>query len=137
MLGLWAGPYPRSAAPFVATENYRWAMGKRRPAIEAATRASHERHQEATLAGQRALEMLPASDRNALRDWYKEQLQPRLSKMSPSEIASGAAMGRTYAYYIVAGTRMPHPRHYPNLAALAGVELPRSLAEALSAPGRS
>jgi hypothetical protein len=43
-------------------------------------------------------------------------------------------MGRSYAYYIVAGTRVPHPRHYPNLAALAGVELPEKLAQALDAP---
>jgi hypothetical protein len=107
------------------TENYRWTMGKRRPAIEPATRASHDRHREATLAAQHALDNLPASDRNALRHWYKEELQPRLSKMSPCEIALGAAMGRSYAYYIVAGTRIPHPRHYPNLAALVGVELPR------------
>jgi hypothetical protein len=42
-------------------------------------------------------------------------------------------MGRSFAYYIVAGTRMPHPRHYPNLAALVGVELPPKFAAALSA----
>jgi hypothetical protein len=56
--------------------------------------------------------------------------------MSPSEIASGAAMGRSYAYYIFAGTRIPHPRHYPNLAALAGVKLPDALAQAVSASER-
>jgi hypothetical protein len=33
----------------------------------------------------------------------------------------------------VAGT-IPRPRHYPNLAALAGVELPSKFAAALSAP---
>jgi hypothetical protein len=115
-------------------ENYRWAMEKRRPVVEAVTRAAHERHRETTLAGQQAVEMLPASDRDALRHWYKEELQPRLSRMDPSEIASGAAMGRSYAYYIVAGKRTPHPRHYPNLAALAGVELPTTFAAALSAP---
>ena len=48
--------------------------------------------------------------------------------MHPTEIALGAAMGRSYAYYIVAGTRIPHPRHYPSLAALVGVELPRKFA---------
>jgi len=51
--------------------------------------------------------------------------------MSPSEIASGTTMGRSYAYYIVAGTHIPHPRHYPNLAALVGVELPVAFAAAL------
>jgi hypothetical protein len=76
--------------------------------------------------------MLPASDRAALRQWYEMELQPRLSKMRASEIVRGAAMGRTYAYHIIAGTRIPHPRHYPNLAALADVELPRKFAAALS-----
>jgi hypothetical protein len=47
--------------------------------------------------------------------------------MNPNEIAQGTAVRRSYAYYIVAGTRIPHPRHYPNLAALVGVELPKSL----------
>jgi hypothetical protein len=46
-------------------------------------------------------------------------------------------MGRSYAYYIVAGTRIPHPRHYPNLAALVGVELPRKFAAAVSAAAGS
>jgi CRISPR/Cas system-associated endonuclease Cas1 len=118
-------------------ENYRWATGKRRPVVEPATRASRDRHRQATLAGQRAVEMLPPPDRHALRRWYKDELQPRLSRMSPSEIASGSAMGRSYAYYIVAGTRVPHPRHYPNLAALVGVQLPGKLAAALCSPNGS
>jgi hypothetical protein len=109
-------------------ENYRWAMGKRRPIVTAITRASYDRHREATLASQRAAHMLPAPDRDALRSWYQKELQPRVSKMSASEVVRGAAMGRTYAYHIIAGTRIPHPRHYPNLAALAGVELPGKFA---------
>jgi hypothetical protein len=84
------------------------------------------------LAGGQAAERLLASDGDALRRCYTEELQPRLSRMHPTEIALGAAMGRSYAYYIVAGTRIPHPRHYPNLAALVGVELPRKFAAALS-----
>ena len=114
-------------------ENYRRAMAKRRTAVEGATRAARERHQDATIMGQQATEMLAASDRRALRQWYTEVLQPRLSRMHPSEIAVRAAMGRSYAYYIAAGTRIPHPRYYPNLAALAGVELPKKFAAALSA----
>jgi hypothetical protein len=55
--------------------------------------------------------------------------------MHPTEIAVGTAMGRSYAYYIAAGTRIPHPRHFPSLAALVGVELPKELAAALSREG--
>jgi CRISPR/Cas system-associated endonuclease Cas1 len=118
-------------------ENYRRATGKRRPVVEPVARASPKQHREATLAGRRAAERLPASDDDALRRWYVEELQPRLSRMHPTEIALGAAMGRSYAYYIVAGTRIPHPRHYPNLAALVGVELPRKFAATLSGAGVS
>ena len=115
-------------------ENYRWAMGKRRPVVAAITRASYDRHREATLAGQRAADMLSPSERAVLHQWYETKLQPRLSKLPAREIVQGAAMGRTYAYAIIAGTLIPHPRHYPNLAALAGIELPRKFAAALSAP---
>jgi CRISPR/Cas system-associated endonuclease Cas1 len=111
---------------------YRQAMGKRRPVVEAAAPASGKRHQEATLAGRRAASNVPASDRKALRHWYAQNLQPRLSRMHPTEIAVGTAMGRSYAYYVVAGTRIPHPRHFPSLAALVGVELPKEFAAALS-----
>ena len=116
---------------------YKRAMGKPRPVAEAITPVSRERHQQATRAGQWAVNMLFRPDRKALRRWYSEELQPRLSKMSPSEIERGAAVRRSYAYYIVAGTRIPHPRHYPSLAALAGVELPRTFALALSAAASS
>ena len=118
-------------------ENYRWAMGKRRPIVAAITRASYDQHREATLAGQRAADMLSPSERAVLRHWYETELQPRLSKLPAREIVQGAAMGRTYAYAIIAGTLIPHPRHYPNLAALAGIELPGKFAAVLSAPGGS
>jgi hypothetical protein len=84
------------------------------------------------LAGRRVAHKVAASDRKALRLWYAENLQPRLSRMHPTEIAVGAAMGRSYAYYVVAGTRIPHPRHFPSLAALVDVELPKEFAAALS-----
>jgi hypothetical protein len=115
-------------------DNYRQAMGKRRPVVEPVAHPTRKQHREATLAGRRVAERLHASDGDALRRWYTEELQPRLSKMHPTEVALGAAMGRSYAYYIVAGTRIPHPRHYPSLAALVGVELPGKFAAALSSP---
>ena len=112
-------------------------MGKRRPVVEPVAHRSRKQHQEATLAGRRAAPNLPASDRKALRRWYAENLQPRLSRMHPTEIALSTAMGRSYAYYIVAGTRIPHPRHFPSLAALVGVELPNEFAAALYSRDRS
>jgi CRISPR/Cas system-associated endonuclease Cas1 len=118
-------------------ENYRRAMTKRRPVVEPVARVSRIQQRKATLAGRRVAERLPGSDGDALRRWYTEELQPRLSRMHPTEIALGVAMGRSYAYYIVAGTRIPHPRHYPSLAALVGVELPREFAAALSRAGGS
>jgi CRISPR/Cas system-associated endonuclease Cas1 len=124
-------PERRAFCSDACAENYRWAMGKRRPVVEPAARASRKQHRETTLAGRRAAKKSRASRRKALRQWYAENLQPHLSRMHPTEIALGAAMGRSYAYYIVAGTRIPHPRHYPSLAALVGVELPRKLAAAL------
>jgi hypothetical protein len=48
------------------------------------------------------------------------------------EIVQGAAMGRTYASHIIAGTRTL--AIIRTFAALAGVELPRKFAAALSAP---
>ena len=51
--------------------------------------------------------------------------------MSPNQTAQRTAVSRSYAYYIVAGTRIPH--HYPNLAAVAGVELPQKFAAVVSA----
>jgi hypothetical protein len=118
-------------------ENYRRTMGKRRPVVEPVAHPARKQHREATLACRQAAERLPASDGDALRRWYTEELQPRLSRMHPTEVALGAAMGRSYAYYIVAGTRIPHPRHYPSLAALVGVELPRTFAAAASAAAGS
>ena len=107
-------------------------MGKRRPVVEPVANRSRKQQQEATVAGRRAADKVPASDRKALHHWYAENLLPRLSRKHPTEIALGAAMGRSYAYYIVAATRIPHSRHFPSLAALVGVELPKEFAAALS-----
>ncbi len=60
-----------------------------------------------------------------------------LGLWASSSTEAPRAIGRSYAYYIVAGTRVPHPRHYPNLAALVGVALPRTFAAALSSPEES
>jgi CRISPR/Cas system-associated endonuclease Cas1 len=117
-------------------DDYRRATGKRRPVVEVAAPAAREPQRE--VAGQPVVEMLPRADRKALARWYAEELQPRLSRMDPAEIERGAAVRRSYAYYIVAGTRVPHPRHYSALAALVGVQLPKPVAAAVSTnSGRS
>jgi CRISPR/Cas system-associated endonuclease Cas1 len=115
-------------------DSYRQAMGKRRPVVEPIACTAREHH-EATIVGRRAAQNVPASDRKALRHWYAENLQPRLARMQPTEVAVGAAMGRSYAYYVVAGTRIPHPRHFPSLAALVGVELPKEFAGGMKESG--
>ena len=110
-------------------EDYRRAMGKRRPVVEGATSSATN----CRPTRQRVAKTVPKPDRKALRRWYTEELQPRLSKLDPADIEQGAAVRRSYAYYIVAGARVPHPRHYPNLAALVGVDLPEKLAGDFSA----
>jgi hypothetical protein len=112
-------------------QEYRRAMAKRRSVVGATAPAARER-QRAAAESQRAIKALPRVDRKMLHRWYTEELQPRLSRMSPAEIAAGAAIGRSYAYYIVAGTRVPHPRHYPNLAMLVDITLPKNFVVALS-----
>ena len=103
-------------------------MGERRPVVEPVARPALVQYHEATRVAHRE----PALDRKALRHWYAENLQPRLSRMHPTEIALGTAMGRSYACYTAAGMRIPHPRHFPSLAALVGIELPKEFAAALS-----
>jgi len=112
--------------------DYRRAMAK--PLHTAAEAVSHvtRNSQKVPDGVQPGLAGLPKSHRQALRQWYAEELQPRLSRMNPAEIERRAGVRRSYAYYIVAGTRVPHPRHYPDLAALAGVELPKTYAAASS-----
>jgi hypothetical protein len=106
--------------------DYRRAMGKRRPVVDAAVSAVPERRPEPAVIRQSTVQALPKADRKALRRWYTEELQPRLSRMSPGEIEQGAVR-RSYAYYIVAGTRIPHPRHYPNSPHLPASSCPRHL----------
>jgi CRISPR/Cas system-associated endonuclease Cas1 len=112
--------------------DYRRAMGKRRPVVEAVIPAVREQQREVVVASQRAVTTPPTTDRKALRRWYTDELRPRLMRMAPREIERGAAVRRSYAYYIVAGTRVPHPRHYVTLAALVGVELPETFVAALT-----
>jgi hypothetical protein len=91
-------PERRTFCSDECAHTYRQAMGKRRPVVEPVARPSRKQHQEATLASQRAAPKAQTPDYKALRLWYAENFQPRLSRMHPTEIALGAAIGRSYAY---------------------------------------
>ncbi len=52
---------------------------------------------------------------------YREQIQPRLSKASLSQIAAAIGVSIPYASDIRKGRRRPHPRHWQTLAKLAEV----------------
>jgi hypothetical protein len=112
-----SGAERRTLCSDECAEDYRRAMGRRRPAVEAATRAVGEPQREAAIPAQRVVKTLPQPEGKALHRWYTEELQARLSRIDPAEIVRGTAVQQSYAHYIVAGTRVPHPRHYPNLAA--------------------
>ncbi len=60
-------------------------------------------------------------------DWltektYREKIQPRLSGVTVSVLASALGISQPYAAEIRAGRCLPHPRHWLSLARLAGVE---------------
>jgi len=52
---------------------------------------------------------------------YREQIQPRLATVTVSAMASALEISKPYATDIRSGKRLPHPRHWLNLARLAGV----------------
>ena len=58
---------------------------------------------------------------------YVEQIQPRLSDVMASAIASALGVSRPYAVDIRAGRCRPHPRHWQALAELLRVSPPTSV----------
>jgi CRISPR-associated endonuclease Cas1 len=52
--------------------------------------------------------------------FYAEQIQPRLGAVEVKAIAAALGVSVTYASYIRAGRRRPHPRHWETLARLVG-----------------
>jgi CRISPR-associated endonuclease Cas1 len=50
--------------------------------------------------------------------FYAEQIQPRLDKLEVKRIAATLGVSLTYASYIRAGRRRPHPRHWEKLASM-------------------
>ena len=53
---------------------------------------------------------------------YQKEIQPRLAGVTVRVLASALAVSLPYASNIRSGKRYPHPRHWPTLAKLAGIE---------------
>jgi hypothetical protein len=69
--------------------------------------------------------------RDQLRRWYVAQVQPRMMGLQPKDIVGAIEVSRAYARQVIAG-QIPHRRHFPALAELAGVPTPKSLRFALT-----
>jgi hypothetical protein len=64
--------------------------------------------------------------REQLRRWYAAQVQPRLAELQPKDIVGAIEVSRAYARQVIGG-QIPHRRHFPGLAKLAGVPVPKGL----------
>jgi hypothetical protein len=58
------------------------------------------------------------------RDVYVKQIRPALASVAKSQIRSVLGVSEPYSSDIQAGKRVPHPRHWPALAALVTVSNP-------------
>jgi CRISPR-associated protein Cas1 len=65
----------------------------------------------------------PTQDR--LRRWYVAELAPRVATLRTSVLVQATGLSIRYAIMIRQGY-VPHPRHFPALAKLAGVPAPKS-----------
>jgi len=78
-----------------------------------------------------------AKQRRALRNWnpgsqpewlsetvFRTQIQPLLSRIEVPRIAKSIDVSHPYATSIRRGDRLPHPRHWQNLANLTGISQP-------------
>ena len=63
----------------------------------------------------------PAVDQ--LREWFTTAVTPRMATCPVAEIRRATGLSKHYAIMIRQGY-IPHPRHYPMLAELAGAEMP-------------
>jgi hypothetical protein len=55
--------------------------------------------------------------------FYSEQIQPKLGSVEVKTIAAALGISITYASYIRAGRRRPHPRHWLALAQMVGTSI--------------
>jgi len=72
--------------------------------------------------------VLPTSVmRLQLREWFRTAIAPRMATCLVADIRRVIGVSKRYAIMIRQGY-VPHPRHYPVLAKLVGLELPISFA---------
>jgi CRISPR-associated endonuclease Cas1 len=64
---------------------------------------------------------------------YRDRVQPMLARIQVSQIAKAISVSKPYATSIRRGNRLPHPRHWLNLAILTGVTKLGSLAQVTTA----
>jgi CRISPR-associated endonuclease Cas1 len=57
------------------------------------------------------------------REVYVKRVQPALTRVAKSQVRSALGVSEPYSSDIVAGKRVPHPRHWEALAKLAGVSV--------------
>jgi CRISPR-associated endonuclease Cas1 len=76
------------------------------------------------LVAWRALAAASPMTDEALRAWYSRELAPRVAETRPRDIREALRCSVSYAVEIRTGRRIPHPRLFRALAALAGVALP-------------
>ena len=84
--------------------------------VEAARSDKLRRHAE----GRLAWDASRTGDEEAFRAWYTAEVAPRLREVARTEIARAIGVSRVYARELARG-KVPHPRHFEALAALAGV----------------
>jgi hypothetical protein len=91
--------------------------------VSAERRAWENTHKSIGAGGGRQTEV---AVREQLRRWYAAQVQPRLIGLQPKDIVRVIDVSRAYARQVIAG-QIPHRRHFPALAELAGVPAPKVL----------
>jgi hypothetical protein len=55
---------------------------------------------------------------------YQEQIQPRIARIGVPRLAAALGVSKPEATDIRTGHRLPHPRHWPTLATLVGIQHP-------------
>jgi CRISPR-associated endonuclease Cas1 len=84
-------------------------------ALRAETQRRHAAEQRAWRASGEIVSFTP--------EQYIDQISPKLRMLTVPEISSALAVSEPYATHIRDGRRIPHPRHWRELARLTGISL--------------